>query len=365
MLDGKSEKVFRMKKRTILQVLLLAVIFLLPIHTVYAQIEDPPDDPGAGDDQDVVISDGLSWYFPDYGATWVDLNDPDIDITLDWTTLATAGKINTGDDQYVFVGVDSTSTTYILDEEAQDYYHPGEGDGEGLMFGLGLIQQLSGCDTVWLEPGKITATAAKTSPEYPVVVGQDPDDTGVSLTWSLQIQPTILYYENWQKIVQVVGCVNDSDPTDILELDCKMLPNNTALCLDPGVCPTGYSKQSVQLWGCVVDQKEYRENIASIAPEAALQAQSRDWILGDLAVIFPGAFLRHPIWSFDAPIDCIWEGDVCNWLYGAGSLPVEDPGWYDLIVSGITSGTKVTPPRSFRFTVGEFGVYFIDASSTE
>lgn len=365
MLDGESEKVYRMKTRKILQVLLLVVVFLLPIHAVYAQTEDPPEDPGAGDDQDGIISDGLSWYFPEYGATWVDLNDPDINITLDWTSLATAGKINTGDDQYVFVGIDSTSSTYILDDEAQDYYHPGEGDGEGLMFGLGLLQQLAGCDTAWLEPGKITATAAKTSPEYPVVVGQDPNDTGVSLTWSLEIQPTILYYENWQKIVQVVGCVNDADPLEILELDCKVLPNGTALCLDPGVCPAGYSKQSIQLWGCVVDQKVYSESIASIAPEAALQAASRDWILGDLAVVFPGAYLRHPVWSFDAPIDCIWSGDVCTWLYNAGSLPVEDPGWYDLVVSGITSGTKITPPRSFRYTVGEFGVYFIDTSSTE
>ena len=357
---------FRISTRRIWGVALPVVLWiLLPFHTAYAQTEDIPEDPGAGDDQDAIIEDGLSWYFPEYGATWVDLNDPDVDVTLDWSSLVAAGKVTIDGEQYVFVGIDSTSSTYILDEEAHDEYHPGEGDGEGIAFGLGLLQNLAGCDTVWVDPGEIIPTAEKVAPEYPVVVGQDPEDTGVLLTYSLEIQPTILYYERWGKIMEVVACVNDSDSTDILEMDCSVLPNGTFLCLDIGVCPAGYSKQVTQLWGCKIEQKEYREGIESVVPAASLQAASRDWILGELSYSYPGTYLKHPVWGLSADVNCIWNGDTCLWTYNAASLPVEDPGWYDMILSGITTGTAITPPRTFRYTLGEFGVYLIDATNVD
>lgn len=351
-----------MNTKKFFQATLITLFILLPCRQVYADSGEIPEDPGAGDDQDTIISEGVNWLLPEYGATWVDLNDPDVDVTLDWSNLAVAGKTSS-DDHYVFVGIDST--TYILDEEAHDEYHPGQGNGQGFAFGLGLLKNLVGCNTVWLEPGDIIASAEKVSPEYPVVVGQDPNDTGVFLSWSVEIQPTVLYYERWGKIAQVHACVNDEDPEDFLEMECEVKPNGTVQCKDTGSCPDGYSKLNTQLWGCMVEEKEYREGIVSIAPEAVLTAASRDWILGDLAVVFPGTYLRHPVWSFDSEIDCLWNGNACSWVYSEGSIPVEDPGWYDLIISGTTTGTLISPPRTFRFTLGDFGVYFIDVASTQ
>lgn len=354
-----------MKTRKLQQVIaLVTLLVLLPLHTVFADSEDPPENPGAGDDQDDIISDGISWLFPEYGAIWIDLNDPSVDVTLDWSSLAIAGKIKTSDDHYVFVGIDSTSTTYILDEETHDEYHPGQGEGGGFAFGLGQLKNLAGCNTVWVDPGEIVAAAEKTGPEYPVVVGQDPDDTGVYLTYTLEIQPTILYYEKWGKIAEVQACINDENPDDILEMECEVKPNGTVQCKDTGACPEGYSKQHTQLWGCKVEQKEYRESITSVTPQASLTAASRDWILGDLAGAYPGTYLKHPVWVLGADTDCIWNSDTCTWTYSESSIPVEDPGWYDLIVSGVTSGTTISPPRTFRFTLGDFGVFFIDTSSS-
>lgn len=345
-----------------LLVFLVTLMVLLPVHSVSADTGDTPENPGSDGDQDAIIGDGIGWLFPEYGAIWVDLNDPSVDIALDWTSLVVAGKIKTEDGHYVFVGIDST--TYILDDEAHDEYHPGEGEGEGFAFGLGLLKNLAGCDTVWVDPGEIIANAEKVGPEYPVVVGQDPADTGVYLSWSIQIEPTILYYENWGKIAQVKACVNDEDPEDILEVECEVKPNGTVKCQTIDSCPAGYSKVNTQLWGCKVDQKEYRESIESVAPGAALKAVSRDWILGDLAASYPGAYLKHPVWSFDADTKCKWVSNVCMWNYEDPAIPVEDPGWYDLIISGITSGTAISPPRTFCLNVGEFGVFMIDASQT-
>ena len=343
------------------QVFLVTIILLLlPINSVSADTGEIPDDPGVGDDQDTVILGGINWIFPEYGATWVDLNDPSIDVSLDWSSLAIAGKIKTTEDHYVFVGI--SDTTYILDEEAHDEYHPGQGSIEGFAFGLGLLKNLAGCDTAWLDPGKIIATAEKVAPEYPVVVGQDPNDTGVYLSYSLTIEPTILYYEKWGKIAQVQACVNDENPEDILEVDCEIKQNGTVQCNDQGTCPDGYSKQNTQLWGCKVEQKEYRENIETITPMASLTAVSRDWILGTLSGMYPGAYLQHPVWGFDTATHCSWESNTCYWTYSGGSIPVVDPGWYDMKLMGITGGTKVTPPRSFNFELGQFGVFLIDAS---
>ncbi len=346
-----------------LLVFLVTFMVLLPVHSASADTGDIPENPGSDGEQDAIIGDGVGWLFPEYGAIWVDLNDPSVDIALDWTSLVVAGKIKTEDGHYVFVGIDST--TYILDEEAHDEYHPGQGNGQGFAFGLGHLKNLAGCDTVWVELGSIIATAEKVGPEYPVIVGQDPDDTGVYLSWSIEIQPTILYYEKWGKIAQIKACVNDEDPEDILEVECEVKPNGTVKCQTEGNCPSGYSKVNTQLWGCKVNQKEYPESLETIAPEASLQAASRDWILGDLAAVYPGTYLKHPVWGMDSDNTCVWAGDVCTWSFEAPALLVEDPGWYDMFISGITSGTTISPPRTFRLNVGEFGVFMIDASQTQ
>lgn len=346
---------------------LIGVLLLfISLNTVYAQSgDDPPNNPGSGDDQDISMAEGVNWIFPEYGATWVDMNDPSIDVSLDWSSLAVAGKIKTEDDHYVFVGLDSTSSSYILDDEAHDEYHPGQGEGEGFAFGLGHLKRLAGCDTVWVEPGEIIATAEKTAPEYPVVISQDPDSTGVGLIWEVQISPTIVRYEHWGKLGKVHACVSDTDPDDILEMECTLKNNGHFDCREVEACPEGYSKTHTQLWGCMVDHKEYREGIEMIKPGANLTAQSRDWILGPLAVAFPGTYLKHPNWEFSPDYQCQWLGNTCLWVHEEAAVGIEDPGWYDLVLTGMTTGTPISPPRSFTFIAGNFGVYLIDSSQVQ
>ncbi len=351
-----------MNTKRYFQTTLITLFSLLYYCQVLADSGEIPDDQDAGDDQDTIISKGVNWLLPEYGATWIDLNDPDVDATLDWSNLVVTEKISR-DDQYVFVGIDAA--TYILDEEVNDEYHLGQGNGQGFAFGLGLLNDLAECNTVWLEWGEIIASTEKVSPQHLVVVGLDINDNGVSLSWSAEIQPTILYCEKWGKITQVQSYVNDENLEDIHEMECEVKPNGIVHCKDTGKCPDGYSKSNTQLWGCIVDEKEYRESIASIIPEAVLTAGSHDWIFGDLALIFPGAYLRHPVLSFESEIYCTWNENICSRVYSKYSTPVADLGWYDLVSRGITIGTLISPPRTFKFTAGDFGVYSIDVTSTQ
>lgn len=45
-------------------------------------------------------------------------------------------------------------------------------------------------------------------------------------------------------------------------------------------------------------------------------------------------------------------------------MQVVDPGWYDLMISGTTTGTDITLPRLFTLTGGHFGVYLVETSIT-
>lgn len=343
--------------RRIIALILLLLIF--PGH-VYAET-DEPEDPGAGSTQDAFLQESIIWIFPEMDYTVENLNysDDRTNITLDWESLAYAGKLKTADDHYVFVGIDDT--TYILDEQAHDEYHPGQGDSVGFAFGLGHLKRLADCGTVWVEPGYITADAAKVSPEYPVVVAQDPDDLGVGLEYHVWVYPTTVYYEKWGLMGHIQACVNDLG--DVIDPDCEIDPLEKFKCKDPGPCPEGYKKEKTNIWGCKVEQLQYKEGIASLAPGASLTQGSQGWILGPLAVVYPGTYLKHPVFGFGVDAACQWQGDVCYWEHLEPSVQVEDPGWYDLIISGVTTGTTISPPRSFSFVLGQFGVYLIESST--
>jgi len=352
-----------MRKRTLIFLILSFLLSSFPSGVIFAEDEVPTDDPGAGSDQDALIDSGVSWMFPEGEGVLYNLNDEDVVVSIDWNLVEYAGKIKTADDHYVFVGIEYDS--YLLDEEAHDEYHPGQGDGVGFAFGLGHLRRLADCGQMWVQPGQIIPNAEKVSPEYPVVVAQDPDNTGVSLSYSIYLNPTILYYERWTKIAQVQACVNDLDMEIIIEPECYYNEAGTLKCQLDEKCPEGYTKTNTQVWGCRVDQRIYQEEIASVAPGAVLTQGSQGWILGPLAQIYPGAYLKHPVWGFGADSACVWQGDVCYWTYLESFIPVEDPGWYDLVLRGMTSGTEVSSPRYFNFTLGQFGVYLIDGSQTQ
>lgn len=115
------------------------------------------------------------------------------------------------------------------------------------------------------------------------------------------------------------------------------------------------------IWACNAKEKTYKEGIADLTAASTLQLDSRAWILGDLKKAYPGAHLINPDWGFSTTPACVWNGDVCVWDFTL-KIPVADPGWHDLKVSGLTQGTKVSPPRSFEVLAGEYGAYMIDSS---
>jgi hypothetical protein len=50
------------------------------------------------------------------------------------------------------------------------------------------------------------------------------------------------------------------------------------------------------------------------------------------------------------------------WRLSQTHIQAEDPGYYSLSVSGRTSGTPVSAPRSFAVPAGQVGVYLIQTT---
>jgi hypothetical protein len=160
--------------------------------------------------------------------------------------------------------------------------------------------------------GAISASASKLDPPYPLVVGQDPGKRGVDVAFSASVAPTIYTYYT---------------PVPIYEERCKIV-------LGVQKCSnvvTGYS--------CQVHTKSYPECIASAASSMSLSKDSRDWILNELSIRYPEAYLHHPNFSF--------SGGGCKYSASKNHVQVADPGNWNMKISGNTSGTPVSGPRSF------------------
>jgi hypothetical protein len=160
--------------------------------------------------------------------------------------------------------------------------------------------------------GAISASANKLDPPYPLVVGQDPGKRGVDVAFSASVAPTIYTYYT---------------PVPIYEERCKTV-------LGVQKCSnvvTGYS--------CQVHTKSYPECIASASSSMSLSKDSRDWILNELSIRYPEAYLHHPNFSF--------SGGGCKYYASKNHVQVADPGNWNMKISGNTSGTPVSGPRSF------------------
>ena len=218
------------------------------------------------------------------------------------------------------------------------------------------------CDS-WITPGIISLVATKNAPTNPVVVSQDPNRGGVDLTWTLNILPTIYTYGVWEVINKSsdAQCIKTNGECQINQSGHKCCYGGCAPFNDNsgnGKCTGG------PVYDCVDHTITYREDIATLTPQAILTTASRSWILHDLARAYPGSFLKHPDWGFRATEPCLWDGTTCVWTHSEGHVQVADPGYYDLMITGTTLGTEITPTRSFTLTGGQFGVYLMENSRT-
>ncbi len=168
------------------------------------------------------------------------------------------------------------------------------------------------CPAPSVKPGAISASASQVAPPYPLVVGQDPDRRGVDVEFSASVAPTIYTYYT---------------TVPIYEEQCK-----TVLGVEKcSKVITGYS--------CKVHTISYPECIASASSSMSLSKESREWILNELSIRYPEAYLHHPNFSF--------SGGGCVYSASKDRVQVADPGNWNLNINGTTSGTPVSGPRSF------------------
>ena len=360
--NEKNEEV-ALKKRMILFLVIFALM-VIPVSSAAAAGEIQPFDPGAGSSQDASIKEALGWMIRQPVA--LSLPICSVVAPINRVSLDVIAR-STGNYGYLpFTGFDASLTR--VNSSAQVVFS----GSSPLRSDLPLPPPPSyNCDSL-LAPGIISLTATKDAPNNPVVVGQDPNRGGVDLTWILNIFPTVYTYGIWE----VIPWPEDSHCKS-KNSECKINQSGKPCCAyeglfcDPrgdqpsgnGICST--KSGDWNNYGCVDHTITYEEDIATLTPQAILTDASRNWILHDLARAYPGSFLKHPDWGFQATELCIWQSDhTCLWTHTEGHVQVADPGWYDLMITGITAGTTITPPRSFVLTGGHFGVNLLESSIT-
>jgi hypothetical protein len=335
---------------------LICTLFLT--GTVYGKDsgEDVPPDPGSGSGQDNTKGQSTKWVLI-HGQNIKTLDDtPEIIANWDLMELVSS-PFSPGQGDVVFIGVEG------LDYNGDGAYFDATicGNGNGIRMcdsnnnvngnGGGVIKASDTCGGAWITPGKITANAQQIAPNSVLVIGQNPAENGVTVDWHVTIQPTSVTYYKWELIGhRFVACGEDTagEPYELPE------------GMDEA-CPHGWHSIIEHIWTCNPKTLYVKEGIGDLSADATLQLESRAWILGELARAYPGAHLKNPDWGFSTTPSCVWVGDVCHWDFTL-KIPVADPGWYDLKVSGLTTGTKATPPRSFEILAGEFGAYLIDST---
>jgi len=176
--------------------------------------------------------------------------------------------------------------------------------------------------------GKISFSGLKTAPNYPLVIGQDPDKRGVDLQFSASVAPT--QYITHEAVTDY-GCVYSFG--------------------SPGGGNCGVNqKRVVTGYHCEQHVETFSECVESAHGSAHLSQISRDWILNELSVRYPDAYLHNPEFSFGS-------GNSCSWSDTIEGVGIEDPGYWDISVNGTTSGTPVSAPRNFGGKVNTFEVW--------
>ena len=162
------------------------------------------------------------------------------------------------------------------------------------------------CPDDRIDLGDISATAVKTAPLFPLVIGQDDTKRGADLSCRVSVAPTTV--TSW----------------------------------------THNSKGN-----CVKHVQTFPETIKWSLFSANLSPASREWILnGDLQIHYPGAYLHNPDMALGS----------CNGLINA---QIADPGEFFLNISGQTSGTAVHAARNFSFRGGSFIAYLREVIITK
>ena len=187
-------------------------------------------------------------------------------------------------------------------------------------------------------PGKITTSGRMVAPNYPLVVGQDPDKRGVDLSFNASVAPTIWTYFVEEPIFgNVCKSLNDKP---VWDSDCTR-PNG-----NPGIM-----QREIVRWVCEERTEIYPETIPVAYASATLSKDSQDWILYTLSIRYPGAYIHKGKFQYPS------SSGSDTWSFERQGVQVQDPGTWILTVRGRTSGTPVSDSRNFGGDAGSFQVY--------
>jgi hypothetical protein len=206
------------------------------------------------------------------------------------------------------------------------------------------------CPGPSISQGPPSLSISATAPNYPLVVGQDPDKRGADIQASVSIPPVI--YTWFEPIIETERvCQTEAD----------------------GVTVTCRNEQKFK--GCRTHRESLPEQITSSRATASLSQASRDWIVHDLGATWYGAYVHQG--SFDLKrygspaTGC--SGGTCSFRLTALQVPFADPGIFNLLVSVNTAGTffngrMITNPRILH-AGGEVKIWvilpsLIDASTS-
>ena len=193
--------------------------------------------------------------------------------------------------------------------------------------------------TVVINP--LTASVYKSAPQNPVVVGQDPAKRGADIMADVTVPPVIYtWYEAIPVYVDDCRAWKSGDGA----LNCRMNSSDRVF--------TGVSYSRLDHYDCKKNVEFLQDKVVTMLVNASLDTSSRQWITVHLASIWYYANVYQPDWLIIpgfGMFSASCGGD--NTCFGKGQafrVPFRDPGNYILSLSGVTSGTKVSLPRTFR-----------------
>ena len=199
------------------------------------------------------------------------------------------------------------------------------------------------CQAPHAQIGGIHANAEKIDPKYPLVVGQDPNNRGVDVKYTVSVDPINYYWETLEVVGHEEVCVCPVE--------------------DPACSAAASQCEEVEIYACVPHHKLICEPLQFACGTASLAQSSRDWINYELSLWYPYASVRRPDWEFGGGQGSCSDGQVYTWELIEKYVPLEDPGYYDQAVWGRTDDTPVSVGRFFSLSsLNQFSVEFIDTT---
>lgn len=199
------------------------------------------------------------------------------------------------------------------------------------------------CGESWYERHDPTMSFRR-EPDYPVVVGQDPDRRGVDLLITGTGGRVIHHYQHLDVVGYNRRCVHSDTPPAgwsgcDLDTDGDGNPDHPG---DPH-----WTVASTPVYECRWHTTEWDNPVVAVDVDLRLTERSREWIEGDLRREYPGAHVQG---AYPWPIR--WDRSVMGMSVDCRALGVQlpDPGQYRMAVTfTLRDGHILT--KVYRFPV--------------